>query len=995
MSSILFILPCRGFGGTEIHSLGLAKYFISQGHTVSFVFPDCLENSRIALGCADAGIRRVYAPVDIDGARGEGDFELQKKISLEILEKESCDLVVVAAPSPLNAIGALAAISEANRFAMAIFHFARSTFSVPKSVQGYFQNSIVSSRIQLICISEYVLDNVARAFDVPKSRFSVITNGVDVEKPSEEYSRFLFQFGLEDKRILFTPGRYHQQKAVDILVEAIPKIVNRNPDVHFLLCGDGPLKEQLAARVKELGVSRYVSFSGFFKDPYKVYPHVDITLLPTRDEGLALRLLEAFSMGAVIATSDAAYQDKIISHGVNGYIFESESADSLAECVNYALSDEDNHASVKAAALETAKRYSFTGMLEKYNHCLDELLLRAKNESGNCKSPQLTHVSIDLDNFQLYSEDGNSLKCDEALQTYIGGSQNIMVPMLLRGTKLASARIFAADLIGYEDGLLRLLVLLAKKPYEFSAYLIDKVAEKVEEKWKQSQIPSWYFGEFLELELQRIGIGSPLFQKIIRLRGGFSGNRERLIKSASLLQVVESTGRSEYLSTITELESSGHLTEIEVRQLTESFRAVDGVSSRASLSYPDAYKKSVIVFSSHYCYPPKNGSDRRVTEVIRGYSNLGYKVILCCFHRDSVADMKTITGLSEAYGAEVSIFRPESRSKNIYTVAFARIKAGSIRFEEFYDPALLSHFYDLCKIWQPDVVYINYAVYGWLSLAVQNSGTKRILDLHDLLAKRVSTFAMLKRRFGDIKSTEDIDVETLEDSVSRVNEFRFLPEEIELYQSFDSVIAISEAEKALLQGAIAPEQVKLMPYVPVYFPSTSDKKPADQKVRGVFLGSNNVLNIIAATILESISLKLSSLYPDFQLHVYGDVARAMKGGSNITLHGFVGSLESAYQGMDFALCPILYGTGQNIKITEALSKGIPVIAFQEAGLSAGIINGVNGVLVTSKAAFYNEITELIRNPLKLATLKKSCQKWAENYFNSEYTLRVLAEVSYG
>ncbi|WP_078085539.1 glycosyltransferase [Microbulbifer mangrovi] len=993
MSNILFILPCRGFGGTEIHSLGLAEYFISQGHKVTFVFPDCLENSRITLGCSEAGIRRVYAPVDIDGARAECDFEQQKKISQEVLEQESSDLVLVAAPSPLNALGVLAAINEASRYAMAIFHYARSTFAVQKSVKGYFQNSIVSSKIQLICISQYVLDNVARAFDVPKSRFTVIANGVNIDKSREDYSRFLYEFGLEGKKILFTPGRYHQQKAVDILVEAIPKIVIENPDVHFLLCGDGPLKEQLAERAKELGVSRYVSFAGFFKNSYNVCPHVDITLLPTRDEGLALRLLEAFSMGAVIATSDAAYQDQIISHGVNGYIFESESADSLAETVNYALSDSDNHANVKAAAIETAKQYSFNGMLNKYKQCLNDLLLRSKNESETSGLTIVPHVSIELASLEFQSANGISLGCEGELKSVLAGDHDIEVSILLRGGKLAGAKVSSADLIGYEDSSLRLLTLLAKKPYEFSSYLIKKIAEKIEAKWELEEIPPWYFSEFLEPELRRVGIRSPLFDKVIRLRKSFFGNRERLIRFASVLEVVESTGRSEYLQAIIELESRGHITEVELQHLTASYRTTGGIVNRVSLAQSEKHKKSVIVFSSHYCFPPKNGSDRRVTEVIRGYANLGFKVVLCCFHRDTTTDMQTTIGLNEAYGAEVSIFRPEPKSKNIYTVAFSRIKAGSIRFDEFYDPALLSHFYDLCATWQPNVVYINYAVYGWLSLAVKNPSAKKILDLHDLLTKRVSTFAMLKRKFGEIKSTEDVDIDALEDSLKRVNEFRFLPEEIELYQNFDRILAISAAEQALLQGAVKPELVTLMSYVPAYLPFNGNETTASSQIRAVFLGSNNVLNIIAASILESISVKLSSLYPEFQLHVYGDVSKAMKEAGNSTLHGFVNCVDSVYQDADFALCPILYGTGQNIKITEALSKGVPVIAFQEAGLSAGVISGVNGILVTSISSFYDEIAELVRNPSRLATLKESCRKWAKNFFNTEYTLKILDEVS--
>jgi len=143
---------------------------------------------------------------------------------------------------------------------------------------------------------------------VPQEKIHVLRRGVDSELfspgDSEESRRRL---GLDNhKNVLLYIGRLVEVKRVDTLLDACDRL--RQHDRKLLLCiiGEGPLRQQLAAKVHLTGLSRHVRFVGTVPHDGLVhwYRAADLTVLSSRSEGIPNVLLESLACGTpFVATS--------------------------------------------------------------------------------------------------------------------------------------------------------------------------------------------------------------------------------------------------------------------------------------------------------------------------------------------------------------------------------------------------------------------------------------------------------------------------------------------------------------------------------------------------------------------------------------------------------------------------------------------------------------------------------------------------------------------
>jgi glycosyltransferase involved in cell wall biosynthesis len=146
--------------------------------------------------------------------------------------------------------------------------------------------------------SQDVVDFIRRAHRVPASRVSLIRNGIDNEvfhpeaRPVEPTTR----------RRIGCVGRLVEQKAFDIMVEALPTVLRTVP-AELLIAGEGPER----TRLERAAAGLPISFVGVLPNPQAVADFLrslDLLVLPSRHEGLPNVVLEALACGVpVVATS--------------------------------------------------------------------------------------------------------------------------------------------------------------------------------------------------------------------------------------------------------------------------------------------------------------------------------------------------------------------------------------------------------------------------------------------------------------------------------------------------------------------------------------------------------------------------------------------------------------------------------------------------------------------------------------------------------------------
>lgn len=200
---------------------------------------------------------------------------------------------------------------------------------------------------------------------VPRERTSVIPNPVASRLPHAG----LAPVTARATRIL-TIARLHPAKGIDLLLEAAKQLGDCAWE--WTVLGDGPERESLAARARELGVADRVRFAGFHPDPAPFLDAADLFVLPSRAEGLPLALLEAMAAGlAVVATRCGSGVVDALDGGAAGVLVPPGDPAALAAAVRTLVADPERRVTLAAAARARAAAFEPTAIASRWEALFD------------------------------------------------------------------------------------------------------------------------------------------------------------------------------------------------------------------------------------------------------------------------------------------------------------------------------------------------------------------------------------------------------------------------------------------------------------------------------------------------------------------------------------------------------------------------------------------------------------------------------------------------
>ncbi|MPQ42295.1 glycosyltransferase family 1 protein [Clostridium tarantellae] len=150
-------------------------------------------------------------------------------------------------------------------------------------------------------------------------KIKILNNAVDVEifKPKDEIrSKIRKELGVEGKFVIGHIGRFYPQKNHKFLIDVFNEIYALNKDAILLLVGEGPLLDDIKAKVISLGLQNVVKFLGIREDVANFMQGMDLFLFPSLFEGLAVVLVEAQASGTTCVTSTGVTKESNITGDV-------------------------------------------------------------------------------------------------------------------------------------------------------------------------------------------------------------------------------------------------------------------------------------------------------------------------------------------------------------------------------------------------------------------------------------------------------------------------------------------------------------------------------------------------------------------------------------------------------------------------------------------------------------------------------------------------------
>jgi glycogen synthase len=198
---------------------------------------------------------------------------------------------------------------------------------------------------KVICCSDYMISHVKWAFGLPNDKLVMVPNGVNThvyEEIQNDLKSFRSEYALTDEKIVLYVGRLVYEKGIHILINAVPKILQR-VNAKFLIVGSGYMKEQLLNIVRSMGLEHKVLFEGFVDDKtlLKIQKCADVSVVPSLFEPFGIVALEAMAAKSPVVASDTGGLSEIIEHDLTGVKVYPNNPESLAWGISKVLTDDD------------------------------------------------------------------------------------------------------------------------------------------------------------------------------------------------------------------------------------------------------------------------------------------------------------------------------------------------------------------------------------------------------------------------------------------------------------------------------------------------------------------------------------------------------------------------------------------------------------------------------------------------------------------------------
>lgn len=161
-------------------------------------------------------------------------------------------------------------------------------------------------------VSDLTRNIVIEKYGIPANKVHTLHNAVDLGNKTIRREK-----AVKEKIVTFL-GRVTFQKGPDYFVETARKVLDYDPDVRFVLAGDGDMMNRIIERVAELGISDRFHFTGFLRgdDIDRMFGMSDVYVMPSISEPFGISPLEAMRTEVPVVISKQSGVSEILQHAI-------------------------------------------------------------------------------------------------------------------------------------------------------------------------------------------------------------------------------------------------------------------------------------------------------------------------------------------------------------------------------------------------------------------------------------------------------------------------------------------------------------------------------------------------------------------------------------------------------------------------------------------------------------------------------------------------------
>ena len=356
-------------GGAEAYMHELARRWVANGCRVTWL----TQRHR------GAPPRATIDGIDIH--RRGGNYTQYPRAALAYLagERKRCDVIVDCE----NGIPFFGLMYSRKPVVLVVHHLHGEIFRrelpallrwVPALLEGALMPRVYR-RAPVVTVSpSTVADLVASGYD--RARLHVVANGVSLPASQPR--------GRAEDPLLVHLGRLKAYKSVDVILRAMPAVLEQCPTARLAIAGQGPEREQLERLTWSLGLAASVRFHGYVDATMRqaLLEEAWVAVCASAFEGFGVVCLEANAHGTpVVAANVSGLRDAVLD-GRTGVLVPYGDPAALAFAVTALLRDRGRREQMAPAARRWAKDHDWEGSAASFQALLESLAPAAPAAPG-------------------------------------------------------------------------------------------------------------------------------------------------------------------------------------------------------------------------------------------------------------------------------------------------------------------------------------------------------------------------------------------------------------------------------------------------------------------------------------------------------------------------------------------------------------------------------------------------------------------------------------
>lgn len=233
-----------------------------------------------------------------------------------------------------------------------------------------------------------------------RAPYMAISNGIDLSRfaPGKVESAFYDRFGIpKDKQIALYVGRLDGEKHVSVFIKAAARLLAHRDNLHIVIVGKGTDMENLQELVAQLKLDEHVTFTGRVEDEDLPIFHRlgTVFVMPSPVELQCLAMLESMASGSPVVAVNVGALYELCQDGRNGYLYELDKDDQLAEKLTTILDDPKLRKKMGTESLAIAQTHDLSHTIKQFVDLYKHVIaLHVHDHDAEPEEPELVSSEI-------------------------------------------------------------------------------------------------------------------------------------------------------------------------------------------------------------------------------------------------------------------------------------------------------------------------------------------------------------------------------------------------------------------------------------------------------------------------------------------------------------------------------------------------------------------------------------------------------------------------